>query len=66
MDLIARGIIKMMVFCAALVVYGKIFIAFFRRKDPQMPWFDQKVIFAAGILSALTAAIISRVVKFFI
>ncbi|MCL1911902.1 MAG: hypothetical protein FWG13_06830 [Leptospirales bacterium] len=66
MDLIARAIIKIAVFCAALAVYGKFFLAFFRRKEPQMLWFDSKVIFTAGILSALTASIVSRVVKLFI
>ena len=60
MDLIARGVIKIAVFCAALAVFGKFFLAFFRRKDAQIEWFDPKVIFASGILSALTATVISR------
>jgi len=62
MDLIARAVIKIAVFCAALTLFGKFFLAFFRRKDAQIEWFDPKVIFAAGILSALTAMVISRLI----
>jgi len=66
MDLIVRGLIKMAVFCAALIVSGKFLLALFRRKDPQIDWFDPKVIFTAGMLSALIAAAASRIVKFFV
>ena len=66
MDLIVRAVIKMAVFGAVLAVSGKFFLAFFRRKDPKTDWFDPKVVFTAGILSALIASIISRVMKLFI
>ncbi|MCL2025982.1 MAG: hypothetical protein FWG92_04165 [Leptospirales bacterium] len=66
MDLIIRNIIKITVFCVTFAVSVKFLLAFFRRKNPETDWVDPRIIFTAGMLSALVAILVSRIVKIFI
>ena len=66
MDLIIRGIVKAAVFCITFAVSAKFLLAFFRRKNPEIDWVDPRIIFTAGIISALAAMLVSKIVKIFI